>query len=113
MKRVIAVTLVIVLILTTFAFADSNGINNKPRLNFNGTTASCYVKLYYPNKSIDATLKLYKGNTLIASWHKTGNTSVTISGTHSVVSGNTYTLKVTGTAGGNTINITPVTKTCP
>lgn len=113
MKKSIIVVMVVVLLFSTVAYAEIEVVHNKPILTFSGTSASCFVNLYYPGKRIDATLKLYKGNTLIASWHKTGNTSVTISGTHSVVSGNTYTLKVTGTAGGNTINITPVTKTCP
>lgn len=113
MKKTIAVVMIIVLMLTTFVYAETESVNNTLRLNFDGASASCYIKLYYPGKSIDATLKLYKGNTLKASWHKTGTTTITISGTHGVVSGSTYTLKVTGTAGGSALSVTPVTKTCP
>ena len=38
---------------------------------------------------------------------------LTLAGTHSVVSGRTYTLTVSGTAGGIAFTGTPVSKTCP
>ena len=38
---------------------------------------------------------------------------MTLTGTHSVVSGRTYTLTVSGTAGGVAFTGTPVSKTCP
>lgn len=113
MKKIFTVLIIIVLLFSSSVSAETNSLYNKLSLNFTGNTANCYVKLYYPNKNIDATLKLYKGNTIVASWHRTGTSGFTITGTRNVVSGNTYTLKVSGTAGGSALNITPVTKTCP
>lgn len=113
MKKVLAIVLLVVLLFTTVVNAETDSVTNKPVLYFSGNVANCSVRLYYPSKTIDATLKLYRGTTLLASWHKTGTTKVTITGTRNVVSGNTYTLKVSGTAGGSALNITPVTKTCP
>ena len=112
-KRITVLVLIVVLLLTTSAFAETKAVNNKPSISFNGTTANCNVSLYYPNKCIKAKLSLYRGATLIASWSKSGTSKVVINGSHSVISGKPYTVKVTGTAGGQTLNIASVTKICP
>ena len=63
--------------------------------------------------TIDATMELWYGSTLVDSWSDSDSTCLTLAGTHSVVSGRTYTLTVSGTAGGIAFTGTPVSKTCP
>ena len=84
-----------------------------PSLTFNGTTANCYISVTEIGKSINITLELWHGNTLVDSWSKSGTTYVRIDEYCTVTSGYTYTLIVTGTIGGTTISCTPVTNTCP
>lgn len=114
-KRIITLAFFIVLVslITLKGYASIKGTSIKPNLSFTGTTANCSATIYDQGKSINATLTLKYGSTVIASWHGTGTTYVPLSGTASVVSGRTYTLEVTGTINGTAISCTPVTKTCP
>ena len=83
-----------------------------PNLSFSGTTANCSVTVK-GSGTINATLELWQGNTLVASWSGSGTNRVRINGSASVSHGQTYTLTVSGTVGGVAIQATPVTKTCP
>lgn len=84
-----------------------------PSLTFTGNTANCSVSIVYLGKSINATLELWQGNTRLASWSDSAVSRLSISEEYPVVSGRTYTLKVSGTAGGSPISAAPVTGTCP
>jgi len=112
MKRFIAILLAFVL-MTAMSFSSLAAVNAAQvsmALNFQGTTAMCSATILDPNKYINATLELWWGTTLIDSWPGSGTTSVSISGSHAVVHGRTYTLKVTGTIGGASINVDPIEK---
>ena len=114
-KRIISIVLsvaVFTLLLSVPVVAATQTVRATPNLSFSGTTANCSATIR-GSGTIDATLELWHGSTLIASWSGTGTNRLTINGTASVSHGQTYTLTVTGTVGGVTINATPVTKTCP
>lgn len=109
-RRICSFVLAVLLItgLTITSFAETKSANITPSLHFTGTTAYCKVEIESPGQYINATLELWWGTTLIDSWSGYGNGSVQIDGSHSVVHGRTYTLKVTGTVGGDAINVLPV-----
>ncbi len=83
-----------------------------PTLTFTGTTAYCRVSITEIGKDIEATLELWQGDTLIDSWSGSATSYLVIAGNHSVISGLTYTLEVTGTIDGVAFTGTPVIKTC-
>lgn len=82
-------------------------------LSFSGTTANCRVSIVEIGKEIDASLELWCGSTLVDSWSGSATSQLVITGTHSVVSGQTYTLKVNGTINEVAFSSAPITKTCP
>ena len=112
-KRLLVLLVVVVFIFSSCPVYAATKATVTSKLSFNGTTATCYVSAYDYGKYIDITLELWHGSTLVDSWSKTGTTSVRINENCNVTSGYTYTLIVTGTIGGASINCTPVTKTCP
>lgn len=82
-----------------------------PTMRVVGSTATCKVTLRAAGQSIDATLELKQGNTVIASWSGIGSGILTLSGTATVVSGVTYTLTVSGTIDGVAFTPASITKT--
>ena len=114
-RRIVPVVLVLVMAVSmcTAAHAAARAVTVTPTLSFSGTTANCSVSITKAGKEIDVTLELWCGSTFIDSWSATAMNYVRISESHSVVSGRTYTLKVTGTVGGETISSIPVSGTCP
>lgn len=99
--------------LVTSAYAAEARAVLTPSLTFSGTTAYCEIKIVQFGAAIDATLELWSGNTLLASWSGTGTSRVIISKTKTVTRGQSYTLKAHGTVGGAPLTVAPVTKTCP
>lgn len=114
-RRIVPFVLVLILAISlcTTAFAAARAVTVIPTLSFSGTTANCSVNATKLGKEISLTLELWCGKTLIDSWSDSATSRLTISESHRVVSGKTYTLKVTGTIGGEAISSTPVTGTCP
>ena len=82
-----------------------------PMLSAIGNTANCKCKITFSSQYIDATLELWQGSTLIASWHRTGNGRVDYSETATIVNGLNYTLTVSGTVDGVAFTSRSVTKT--
>ncbi len=114
LKRLISVFLCIALLCPLSVYAAEPRYSvSQPTLTFSGTTASCIFSYVKYGKYIEVTMELWYGNTLMDSWTAEGNHTVSLSETCSVVRGRTYTLKITGTVGGEAISCTPVTKTCP
>ena len=113
-KRIIAILLAVTLILSLgiSTYAAVQVVSATPKLTFSGTTANCSA-VVTGSGYIDATLELTCGGSSVDSWHATGYGYVNFGGPTTVVSGNTYTLTVSGTAGGAPFSSTPVTKTCP
>ncbi len=81
-------------------------------LSFNGTTAICSATVTEPNKYIHATMTLSNGSTVVGSWSAGGPSVVNLSGSCTVVKGQSYTLVISGTVGGQPFSTTPITKTC-
>lgn len=112
-KWVIPVALAVICLLTISVNAADSRINNiTPVLSFNGTTANCEVEVYALGNSIDATMELWSGSSLVASWHKSGASIVLLNGSCTVTKGKTYTLKTYGTIDGVRFTGPSVSKTC-
>lgn len=82
-------------------------------LSFSGTTANCSGTVTDVGKYIVATMTLKHNGSTVASWSKSGTSVVTLSGSCSVVSGQSYTLVISGTSDGVPFSTTPFTRTCP
>ena len=108
----LTVVFAVALCLNAFAVFRVNK-NYKPSLTFSGSTATCSLVIREPGKTINATLELWQGSTKIAAWTKSGNSYVIVTGSRSVTSGQTYTLKAHGTIDGTAITATSVTRICP
>ena len=111
-KRLVPLLLVLALMMSLTANAAIQATRVNPTLTFSGTTAICEATIF-GSGTINATMELWYGSTLVDSWSGTATSRLTLTGTHSVVSGRTYTLTVSGTAGGIAFTGTPVSKTCP
>lgn len=84
-----------------------------PQLSFSGTTVECSAEIWGAGKSIEATLELWEGRTLLDSWSGSGSSVLMLEGSHRAASGRTYTVEVYGTVGGESFEGIPVTATCP
>ena len=100
-KRILALTLAAVLLLTVPAQAAMQSATSIPSLTFDGTEATCELKVVRETgDEIEATLTLWRGSTMLASWSKEGTSYVRISQTKTVTKGYTYTLKADVTING-------------
>ena len=100
-KRILALTLAVVLLLTVPAQAAMQSATSIPSLTFDGTEATCELKVVgETGDEIEATLSLWRGSTMLATWSKEGTSYVRISQTKTVTKGYTYTLKADVTING-------------
>lgn len=114
MKRTILVALCLILLIPIQVDAvEQRAAVNQPILSFSGTTALCEFDITDLGKNINVTMELWNGTTLVKAWVKSGTHIVSLSESYSVVRGQTYTLKVSGTSDGVNINPISVTKKCP
>lgn len=90
--------------------ADSMGV---PELNIIGTTAYCKFSATFVGEEISATMNLWNGSTLVASWTGTEYSNLRLDGSCRVESGKVYVLYVSGTIGGESFFTQPVTVRCP
>lgn len=111
MAAILAMVLILMQGMAVHA-AETRSIGITPTLTFDGTTADCQVRITAPGKKIVATLELWCGTVLIDSWPGTASTLLVINGSATVVKGQTYTLKVSGTIGGEAFQGTPISATC-
>ncbi|MCD8192370.1 MAG: hypothetical protein LUD55_06235 [Oscillospiraceae bacterium] len=114
-KRIFVSIILAVALISGFCFAanaEARTSIGAPVLSFSGNTAQCSVRII-ENGKISATLELWQGNTLIDSWEGSGTSYLSISGSHTVTSGKTYTAKVSGTANGVEFTGTSESKVCP
>lgn len=113
MKRLISLAsvaaLVFVLCIPAGAVETRSTTQNLD-LTFEGTTAYCTATVTSWGKSIDATMVLKQGSTVIDSWSGTGTSVVVLEGEHTVTKGTTYTLEVSGTANGTPFSATKTGK---
>ena len=114
MIRIVSFVVVLAFLLAGVVHAayvpgDEINATPRPKMTIIGSTATCSVRLTASGQTIDATLELTQGSTVIASWSDTGTGVLTLSGTATVVSGLTYTLTVSGTI--NNVPFTPASIT--
>ena len=96
-KRIVALTIVVVLLLTVSAAAvTARGVSVSPLLYFEGTTAVCEVLAAgnTANDIIYAGIKLMHGNEVVESWYPSATGILDFSETVEVTYGETYTLTV-------------------
>lgn len=113
-KKMIPLVLVLALLLSLGAHAAEPRVSlvATPKLSFTGTTANCSVVISSPGDEIEATLTLWRGSTIVKSWPASAQSLLLISESWPVTKGVTYTLTITGTIGGQSINGTAVSGTC-
>ena len=115
-KFILPIVMALLLVFSVSAYAAqpvSNDIMNVgvPTIKVIGNKAKCSVDVTIYDSYINATLELWQGSTLIASWNNTGYDYVTVSGSATIVHGLTYTLTVSGTANGVAFTPQSITRT--
>ena len=111
-KRFVAVFFIISMLLMLPAHAaTARAIVVTPSLKFDGTTATCFVRIGAdkPADEISATIELWQGNTLIDSWSGTGTWSLKMEKTATVAKNKTYDLVINYSVNG--VEKTPVSTT--
>lgn len=97
MKRRMLVFFVIASILLMPAHATPiQRISARPNIQFSGTNATCSVVITASSDSdkISATMELWQGNTLVASWSDTGYYRLSLNETATVAKGKSYKLVI-------------------
>lgn len=119
-KMALIMSLILLVSFVTPAYASANEeispfvLNIFPSISFDGTTAKCSAIIIGDNMSdsISATLKLWQGNSCIATWYASGNGYMQVSKSKSVTRGITYKLTVDVTINGTLKPTVSVLGTC-
>lgn len=102
-KRFLWLMFVMAIILAIPVYAASERtIDVVPDIEFNGTTATCTVRIMGDRTTdrIAATMELWQGNTLIDEWSASASGILKIDETATVARNKTYTLTVEYTING-------------
>jgi len=100
-RKVCVLTAALLFMMTLTAHAtQARLIRPTLSLSFEGTTANCSAVVRSAGDEMDLDLELWQGNTLIASWPASGNSTITVSGSCRVTKGLIYDLLITGKIGG-------------
>ena len=115
MKRLVLLLCVFILLLASVfpSAAAINAVQITKNLQYSGTTAYCDASVSQIGSEITLSAELWRGNTQVAYWDDIATGNAAISGSCSVQSGATYTLKFFATVDGESIYIAPITKRCP
>ncbi len=110
-KKLIAILLVATLLIPTWCVQTSHAASD-PYLNlyFLNNEAHCFATVKGAG-TIEAQMELWHGNTMLFSWSRSGNKSLSINEVCDVIPGYTYTLKLNGTIGGVAFQEYSVTRT--
>lgn len=113
-KQFVVLLCVTVILLSVTAHAMVQAEFCVPSLTFDGTTATCEVKVITESMSdqIEVTLSLWHGNQLIGTWSKEGTGYLRMAETAMVTTGNTYTLEVDLSINGEELDVLPISKKC-
>ena len=114
--RMLAVILVVVLILpVAVQAAEPRMITCAPGISFNGTTATCSVRIVADVMSdeIEAIITLWHGTTKVDSWTASSNGYLFFSDTATVAYGQTYKLTVEYWVNDVQRTTAYTTRTCP
>lgn len=115
-KRVIALTLAVVLLLGISVAAYTNAETIAPLIQFDGKTAHCYVEVSADRSTdpISITASLWRGSTCLATWTASGRGYVFLDESTVVsVTGVTYRLTADVTVNGETFPQVEATAKCP
>lgn len=115
-KRIVALTVAVVLLLTISAAALTRAETVAPYLWFDGKTAHCSVEVTadHPNDPITITATLWRGSTDLATWTETGYGIVLLDESKVVsVTGVTYKLTADVTVNGEVFEQVYTTAKCP
>lgn len=94
-KRMISLSLVIVMLLSMTVYATTQVVTATPVLQFNGKTANCCVEVSADKSTdkIEITASLWRGSTCLATWTESGYEYVCLNESKTVsISGVTYKL---------------------
>ena len=116
--RKISLLLAVVMLVTALA-APAMAVEPRivtiiPELTFDGNIATCNVSMVANTTSdeLEATVRLYRGTTLVATWYAEGNGYIFFSKTKPVIQGYTYKLTVDLTINGEACSQVYATGTC-
>lgn len=116
-KRLISLILALVLVLALAGTAYADRLRTPGAgmgLSFSGTTANCWINVTDADQDIRVVMTLWhEDGTYIDSWSGSGHSAVGVTGSATVVSGETYVLKAYATINGVMTAIAPMTRTCP
>lgn len=120
-KKLIKITIPFILCVLIVISIGERAYASGPRrvpatglsLTFSGGQAHGSASVISANQSINATMTLKRGSTLIGSVSGSGTSVLSLSGDWNVESGKTYTLYLSGTIGGVPFEASPVTRTAP
>lgn len=112
-KRAILLIVCFLLVCTTVVYAAEPRIAAVPKLSFSGRTATCICNVSESGKTLQVTMELRNGATLVDSWYKTGTSKVMMNETCTVARGNSYTLSVRVLINGVSYGPYSITNYCP
>lgn len=112
-KRAVLLTLCFLLVCTPVVQAVEPRLSAMPTLTFSGRTASCVCNVSDAGKTLQVTMELWEGSSLVDSWYKSGTSKVMMSETCTVTRGHSYTLKVRVMINGVSYGPYAITKQCP
>lgn len=105
MKKIALLMALLLFVLPVTANAATPRlVGIKPGIEFNGTTANCTVSITGDSMKddIEAVIKLWQGDSCIATWNASGTGYVFFSKSKTVTKGREYTLTVDATINGVT-----------
>lgn len=115
-KRMIGLTLVVVMLLSITAQAATQALTVTPVLLFDGRTATCAVEVSADKATdkIEVTAALWRGSTCLETWTQTAYEYLYLEETKDVsIRGVTYTLKVDVTLNGVAKPQIEISEKCP
>lgn len=115
-KRMISLTLVVVMLLSVTAQAATEALAVIPVLKFDGRTATCAVEVSADKLTdkIEVTAALWRGSTCLETWTQTEYGYLYLEETKDVsIRGVTYTLKVDVTVNGKVWPQIETSEKCP
>lgn len=93
--RLFIITLICMVLFAIPVSAASPRASATATLTISGTTAKCTAMVWAgTSDTIDITMRLYRGNTCLHTWTKSGAGGVNLGKTVTVTKGYTYTLTV-------------------
>ncbi len=110
MKKTLCITLVLCLLFCQVAWATNRDAHVYCDMVFSRRMVNCNAIIIVQN-NYNLTIELWNNGFIVETWHETGTGSNDLTELYPAVRGETYTLKVYGTADGQTVNCTPITRT--